>query len=306
MQAQQVPQRESIAVDPLTPPSAFKATPMKDSQMISSPPPTTLNVPARKNRDSIGSTLSRDSIGNISLAPSQLDSFDLDFSAAKSPTSLVISALLQGASMIATVDRPDEPPAEEVEERPVVKAVFEDKGDSHDKENAGVPAMKKKAAATSDPPLAKRALLPTDSIHKMNLDAALANPVVTIMENPELKRLIVIQMALQRDAVSLGAGANGKVKLAPNSDTASKIMQPGFFWRDYPALETVLYENMAVYYEHSNASSANQGLYKKQQAYNNSLVALIKNTAVNNGYQMSQELLESDKNLRDRIRYVLS
>ncbi|GKZ00565.1 hypothetical protein MPSEU_001008700 [Mayamaea pseudoterrestris] len=292
----------------LTPPKIGAKT------TIPSPPPTTLNLHMRnKNRDSIGSTLSRDSIGNISLAPSQLDSFELDL---KSPTSMVISALLHGASMIATVDRPDEEATspvshhdslEEEDEKIETGAANNVQAASKDKENQVKGKPKDKKLAAPKPPRAKRALLPIDTtmakpLNGLDLDEAFLNPVGFIAQNPELKRQIVILMALQRDGNCALAAGSSKTKAV--SDPPPNIMQPGFFWRDYPPLETVLYDSMADYYDHSNASSRNQGQYKRQQAYNNSLVDTIRAVAAKHGFEMSQELMSSDKHLRDRIRCV--
>jgi hypothetical protein len=241
---------------------------------------------------------------------------------------MVISALLHGASMIATVDRPDEPQSEDGEQEEAAKAVTKeemketldkgkeavDKGTTsestapkgeQDKENGDARPHKRKEEK-AHPPRAKRALIPTEIVTQHNLEEALANPIATIMENSELKRLIVIKMALQREATSTSAVGSGKAKiiLPVRQPSTTKIMQPGFFWKDFPPLEAILYDSMATYYHHSNGPFTNQtrGLYKMQQAYNNSLVALIREAAAKHGYQMSRELEETDKHLRDRIR----
>ena len=71
---------------------------------------------------------------------------------------------------------------------------------------------------------------------------------------------------------------------------------PGFFWRDYPPMEQVLYENMADYYD----VSAGQRQSKLQQSFTRRLLDKVRQVAETNGWTFSGAL--GDKVLRDRIR----
>ena len=80
-------------------------------------------------------------------------------------------------------------------------------------------------------------------------------------------------------------------KLPPN------LIGEGFYWKEYPELEDVLYCEMAKYYEYS----ANSRQSKHQQAYNNALVESVKDVAAEYGYEFDPDIY-NDKKLRDRIR----
>lgn len=84
-----------------------------------------------------------------------------------------------------------------------------------------------------------------------------------------------------------------------NVDAAvpSMVVGEGFYWKEYPKLENLLYDQMAEYY----SFSANQRQSKCQQAYNNTLVDKMKIAASEHGYTFDPKIF-SDKKLRDRIR----
>lgn len=139
------------------------------------------------------------------------------------------------------------------------------------------------------------------------------NPFDELAADPELERLVVLQMAMQRQhqqqqqqqhqllgtaMPSQGEPDHGEddsehpKELAP----ASSVISEGFYWREYPACETVLYKHMEKYYE----ISAIQKNYKVQQHFNNVLVQEVRDAATSNGWTIDPDF--DDKKLRDRIR----
>lgn len=82
--------------------------------------------------------------------------------------------------------------------------------------------------------------------------------------------------------------------MIPRED--NRVISEGFFWREYPACEQVLYNHMVRYYE----ISAIQRNYKVQQAFNNVLVEQVRKAAEDHGFEIDPNF--DDKKLRDRIR----
>ena len=106
------------------------------------------------------------------------------------------------------------------------------------------------------------------------------------LEDPDFYRTLTLTMALERPRKSDKPG-----KLPPN------LIGEGFYWKEYPELEDVLYMEMSKYYEYS----ANSRQSKHQQAYNNLLVETVKESAAEYGYEFDPQIY-NDKKLRDRIR----
>jgi len=122
------------------------------------------------------------------------------------------------------------------------------------------------------------------------------DPFQELTQDADLERLVILEMAKQRQT----AGANSNS--TPSSvngggeerTPVDPIISEGFYWKDYPACEQVLYNHMEEYYE----ISAIKKDYKVQQEFNNVLVEQVRQAATDTGCSVDMD----DKKLRDRIR----
>ena len=117
------------------------------------------------------------------------------------------------------------------------------------------------------------------------------DPFVQVFQDATLYKKLILYMALQRQSKDASKSLGDSTTSNP-----SQIITEGFYWKDYPCCEQLLYKSMGHYYE----LSTQQRQSKQQQSFNNNLVSLIRKTAESHGYHFCPEL--NDKKLRDRIR----
>jgi hypothetical protein len=184
----------------------------------------------------------------------------------KSPISICFDRMLGAAKMIQT------PQNENGTQHSRKRKSFSDWP------TESVPNLPTKPNSTSR---AKRSILVQGEATRLEFD----NPFRRIATETALRQKVIVQMAMQRESTNRG-----------DSSHASSTLGEGFYWRDYPVLEEVLYKCMPNYYQVS--SSNRQSKY--QQSFNNGLVAKMRQAAVDAGLVF--DTFFDDKKLRDRIR----
>lgn len=126
-------------------------------------------------------------------------------------------------------------------------------------------------------------LLPTISSPQVSFEVEL--------QDPEVWKRLILAMALERPRSLHNVTGDTHEKAPP------ALIQEGFFWKEYPVLELLLYDHMPRYYEWST----HQRQSKHQQAFNNALVDKARLVATTAGLKFCPRHF-TDKKLRDRIR----
>jgi hypothetical protein len=149
-------------------------------------------------------------------------------------------------------------------------------------------------------PFANKKILPlnVENLRKRAVatNAAISNPFDEVANDSELERLVILKMAMQRNQTSCNLQHEAIETALAAKQKVNPVISEGFFWREYPECEQVLYNNMPKYYE----ISAIQRNYKLQQHFNNVLVDQVRQAAEGQGFSIDPEFC--DKKLRDRIR----
>lgn len=114
------------------------------------------------------------------------------------------------------------------------------------------------------------------------------DPMEEQLADEVLFRRLVLIMALERPRPT---SDNDPAKVLP------LVIGEGFYWKDYPHIENVLYDHMEEYYEWSIKERQS----KCQQSFNNKLMDEVRYVARKNGNEFDA-LVFDDKRLRDRIR----
>lgn len=120
-----------------------------------------------------------------------------------------------------------------------------------------------------------------------------SNPFVELSRDRDLQRRVILHMALQRN---VGDENGDEEATAHMSGPQKTLIEDGFYWKEFPACETVLYKHMAEYYGISNV----QRQSRMQQSFNKMLVEEVREAAEEAGIAFDPSFTE--KKLRDRIR----
>jgi len=145
-----------------------------------------------------------------------------------------------------------------------------------------------------------------NTVRKRSVANGDMNPFQELALDSDLERLVILEMAKQRQTAATnngstpgGGGANnsnGDEEEPQQQEPVSRIISEGFYWKEYPVCEQVLYNHMDKYYE----ISAIKKDYKVQQEFNNVLVEQVRAAALEGGFEVDPNF--DDKKLRDRIR----
>lgn len=131
-------------------------------------------------------------------------------------------------------------------------------------------------------------LISSEQAEKLN-ELGPDNPFVQLLNDEDLYHHVILLMTLEAESKDMKRPDDSIEPVSP-------VIGEGFFWRDYPELESILYENMDSYYSISVTSRQS----RVQQQFNNHMVASIRAAATESGYSFDPAF--NDKRLRDRIR----
>jgi hypothetical protein len=147
-------------------------------------------------------------------------------------------------------------------------------------------------------------------MHNFDTSAVKLERVIDIMANIVLKcpkmtktvHLVMVQMVCSSSSSSQQqkqqeegeALVSCRLDEKPNPPPGK--LSTSFFWHDYPALESLLFEHMEEYY----LLSSNRARFKDQMNFNNMLVDSFRQRIEQYGWSLSDAV--TNKQIRDRIR----
>lgn len=122
-----------------------------------------------------------------------------------------------------------------------------------------------------------------------------SNPFIELAYDRDLQRRVILHMALQRNAGD-ETGDGLEEAMPPVSGPQKTVIEDGFYWKEFPVCEAVLFKHMAEYYGISSV----QRQSRMQQSFNKMLVDEVRSAAEEANITFDPSFTE--KKLRDRIR----
>jgi hypothetical protein len=165
------------------------------------------------------------------------------------------------------------------------------------------PSTGQKTFDDSETPASHRPVRLEDKFHgrkraadEMEFDEDDTNPFAEIARDRDLQRQVILHMALQRNMGDENGDGLDDVIPPLEAGPQKTVIEDGFYWKEFPACETVLYKHMAEYYGISTV----QRQSRMQQSFNKMLVDEVRTAAEDAGIKFDPSFTE--KKLRDRIR----
>lgn len=189
--------------------------------------------------------------------------------------------------------------AEVLAEKSAMKKKYGRHGQENADPNVICPSTQQKASQDNATPASHRPVRLVDKFqgNKRSADEMEfeddSNPFAELARDRDLQRRVILHMALQRNV----GDENGDEEAMPSVPEPQKtLIEDGFYWKEFPACENVLYNHMAEYYGISNI----QRQSRMQQSFNKMLVDEVRDAAEEAGIAFDPSFTE--KKLRDRIR----